>query len=149
MDCFFGYKQWLKVVLISLTKTKTKNVRWRAFFPWLRRDKDEMIIRSINYNYDYINMQLRWRNKTRLKCIKKNKNFTKNLFLFLSKKETKCYCRLLYTPLLRELSCVWLPDKKSSNPRIRASLKDTLSARCFAYFKQSGNQAQALAAHWS
>ncbi len=46
-------------------------------------------------------MQLRWRNwKMRLKCIKKYKNFTKNLFLFSSKEgdnviadcSTRLYC---------------------------------------------------------
>ncbi len=53
---------------------------------------------------------------------KKNKNFTKTLFLFLSKKETKCYCGLLYTPLLQELSWVQFPDIIGSNHQIRALL---------------------------
>ncbi len=58
----------LELVLISLTKTMMKDVRWQAFFPLLRRDEDETT-RSINHNYDYINMQFLWRNKTRLKSI--------------------------------------------------------------------------------
>ncbi len=91
------------------TGPMTKNVCWRAFFLWLRWDKEKMTIRSINDNYDYINMQFHWWKKMRLKCIQKNKNFTKNLFYFCQKKETK-YCGLLYMPLLRELSCVRLPD---------------------------------------
>ncbi len=59
-------------------------------------DEDEMTIRSINNNYDYINMQFHWRNKTRLKCIKKKKNFNKNLFIFV-KKEDKILLRTATT----------------------------------------------------
>ncbi len=36
-----------------------ENYEERAFFPCLRRDEDERIIRAINDNYDYINMQFR------------------------------------------------------------------------------------------
>ncbi len=94
-------------------------------------------------------MQFRWRNKTRLKCIQKMKTLPKTSFYFRQKKDTKCYCRLLYTPLLRELSWVRLPDIKSSNPRIRASLlhEYIFLPGCFAYLKQSGNHAHTLAPH--
>lgn len=50
---------WL-VVLILLTKTITKNVHCWSIFPWLKRDEDEMTIKSINNNY-IIKMQFCWR----------------------------------------------------------------------------------------
>ncbi len=84
------------LVFISLTNT----VCWPAFFPWVRRDKDEATIRSINDNYVYINMQFRCRKKARLKCIQKNKNFTKKLFIFAKKRRQNviadCFTRLYY-----------------------------------------------------
>ncbi len=112
-------------------------------------DEDKTTIRSINDNYDYINMQFRWRKKTRIKCIKKNKNFTKNLFLFSSKKRRQniiadCSTCLYYASFRVcgcQISRVQIPESE-----LRC-YKDTFSAWCFAYFKQSCNHAHALARH--
>ncbi len=41
-------------VLISSTKTTTKNIRQRTFFLWLRRDVDELKLISDDKNYDEI-----------------------------------------------------------------------------------------------
>ncbi len=41
-------------VLISSTKTTTKNIRQRTFFLWLRWDVDELKLISDDKNYDEI-----------------------------------------------------------------------------------------------
>ncbi len=102
-------------------------------------DEDEMTIRSINNNYDYINMQFHWRNKTRLKCIKKiKKNFNKNL-LFLSKRRQNIIADCHYASFHEcgcQISKVKIPESE---------------LRCLPgvllYFKQSGNHAHALTPH--
>ncbi len=55
----------------------------------------------------------------------------------------------LSMPLLRKLfPCVQLPDIKSSNPRIRASLLHEYTfCSVFSYFKQYGNHVHMLAPH--
>ncbi len=115
----YGWTGDVTLVLISLTKTMTKNDRWRAFVLGLRRAKDDTIIRSINDNYDYINMQFHRRNKTRLNCIQKIKSLPKT-YLFLSKKLRQnviadCCTRLYYTRF-HVCGC------QMSNPQIRVSL---------------------------
>ncbi len=42
---------WSDAVLISTTKTTTKNIRQRTFFLWLWRDVDELKIISDDTNY--------------------------------------------------------------------------------------------------
>ncbi len=69
-----------------VTENYEENVIWQAFSPWLRRNEDEMKIKSINEKYEYINMQFHWWKKTRLKCIQKNINFTENLSIFIKQK---------------------------------------------------------------
>ncbi len=105
--------------------------------------------RSINDKYDYINMRFRWRNKTRLKCIQKNKNFTKNLFFIFFKKGDKMLLQTAVHSSTRAYMCA--DGCQISRIQIPESdfrcYKDTFSAQCFAYFKQSGNHAHTLAPH--
>ncbi len=70
----------------------------KLFSPWLRGDENETIIRSINDKR------------------KKIKTLPKNSLFPSIKNETKCYCRLLYTPLLSELPCVRLPNQELKSP---------------------------------
>lgn len=62
-------EEFIRTKAISSTKTIAKYVQ--PFFLWLRQDGTDVI-----KNCDFISMQYYWRQKTRLKCALKTKNFT-------------------------------------------------------------------------
>ncbi len=93
-------------------------------------------------------MQFSLQKLTRLKCIQKDLNFTKNLFSSNKKRGQNVIvdcCTHLYYASFHVCGCqisrVQIPESE-----LRC-YKDTFSARRFAYFKQSGNHAHTLAPH--
>ncbi len=103
-------KQWFLWYNVSKSSNYDKKGSLTSFFfLWLRweRGDDNKANKRQLWLYQHA---ISLRKKDETKMYSKNKTFPKNL-LFSSKKETK-YCGLLYTPLLRKLSCVRLPDIK-------------------------------------
>ncbi len=69
----------------------TKNVRWQAIFPLLKRDDDKETITSINDNCDYA-ISLMIKDKTKIYLKKKRKTIQKSNFIS-SKKGDKIVLR--------------------------------------------------------